>query len=147
MSDFHHPIPLTPDQLALLEAVKPRIRAEAATFDMDVVFADEECATPACIAGHLTALLNGVIPSPTIIGVERYFGMGNDCYHRTHPDTGELLTENMPLFHLVDGWDSDLQSEYEDTEEGSRERAEVAIVAIDRYIANTAAHFAEVNHG
>lgn len=130
MSKFHHPQPLTDEQIALLETVKPHILAEAATFDMAVVF-HNDCGVPACIAGHLLAmtgraialdLVNDLVTASDVLGVDRN-------------------KEFVPLFYLED-WDDDLAEDYGDTFPKS-DRAEVAIRAIDRYIANTKAHFAE----
>lgn len=130
MSNFHHPQPLTDEQIALLEAVKPRILAEAATFDMEVVF--DNCGAPACIAGHLILavgratvfdLTNDLVTASGILGVDRN--------HQV-----------VPLFYLED-WDDDLAQDYGDSFPAESERAEVAIRAIDRYIANTKARFAE----
>lgn len=127
MSDFRHPKPLTPIQIELLESVKPAILATAEMFAMEIAFNDE--CSPACIAGHCAIRLGfkerGTIS--VLIKAEAYFGIKE----------GE---GDMPLFYLRH-WDEDLRDEYEGAIHPD-DIADSGIQAIDRYIKNTRAHFA-----
>mgnify|MGYP003426575857 FL=1 len=147
MSEFHHPRPLTAEQIEALQNVKPQILAEADTFDMSHF---EKCGTPSCIAGHLLA---------NKVSLFHFQGLSiHEIERQANAMLGISGFSCLPLFYKS-FWDIDLQELYESaTDEvwgeddevigyGSLHdpilRAQTACAAIDRYISNTKAHFTQ----
>lgn len=134
MTSFHHPQPLTDEHIAILEQAKKDILQEHGTHDMDKVAHDSNCQIPACVAGWI-AHRRGITNSHSALtGADEALGI--------------LPNQFIPLFYTsaisaddTDCWDWDLEEEYK-IARTSLSRAQVTAKAIDRYIAQTKAHFA-----
>lgn len=145
MSRFRNQTPITPEQVAVLETVKQKILANVDQFDMcSYVQRDHEnlCGTPSCVAGYIAFVVH-----PETFG--RYVDLSDAvraiAYRFFRTEYSEYIDEWIPLFH-EGRWDADLRDRYEEADDecDQLEMALVACEAIDRFVANTNAHFAEV---
>lgn len=135
MSDFRNETPITSEQIAVFEQVKTNILREYKNFDMDIV---TYCGAPACIGGHVSFVVN----PDSRYDIDSIW----DTALRFLNVHGSL--DGSPLYWAgAQGWDEDLQIRYlqAERERNRQTMATVACEAIDRFIANTNAHFAEVS--
>lgn len=137
MTKFHHPQPLTDDHIAILEQAKQDILQEYTTHNM-ICFVHAECNTPSCVAGWISFRQKewSKRADTNIAQAEEFANLA----------LGVAVLDSCPLFffsiHTDSCWEKDLENEYLDHPVYSLERAQVTAKAIDLYIANTRAHFA-----